>query len=96
MKYSIEEMPLNKNLYNKLFNLCHFNNLKFEVKNGVIFKVEDTNINFIEPRRFIIKLNDIALILLCYDNLNLYLYNKETPINVPLIKEIVKTIKEVQ
>ena len=96
MKYSIEEMPLNKNLYNKLNNLCHFNNLKFEVKNGVIFKVEETNINFIEPHRFIIKLKDIALILLCYDNLNLYLYDKKTPINVPLIKEIVKTIKEVQ
>lgn len=27
--------------------------------------------------------------------LNKNLYNKETPINVPLIKEIVKTIKEV-
>lgn len=96
MKYNTEEMPLNKNLYNKLFNLCHFNNLKFEVNNGVIFRVEETNINFIEPHRFIINVNDIALILLCYDNLNLYLYNKKTPVNVALIKEIVKTIKEVQ
>ncbi len=96
MKYDKEEMPLNKNLYNKLFNLCHFNNLKFEVKNWVIFKIEETNINFIEPHRFIINLKDIALILLFYDNLNLYLYNKQTPVNLPIIKEIVNTIKGVQ
>lgn len=94
MKYKTEEMPLNKNLYNKLFNLCNFSNLKLEVKNGVVFKIENTNINFIEPHRFIIKLKDIVLILLCYDNLNLYLYNKDMPVNVPLIKEIVRNIKE--
>lgn len=96
MKYNIEEMPLNKNLYNKLNNLCHFNNLKFEVKNGIIFNIEETNINFIEPHRFIINVKDIVLILLCYDNLNLYLFSKDRPVNVPFIRELVKNIKEVQ
>lgn len=93
MKYLKKEMPLNKKLYEKVFNLCHFSNVRLDFKKGVIFKIEDTNINFIEPHRFIIKLKDIVLILLCYDNLNLYLYNKETPIKINLIKAIIDNIK---
>lgn len=93
MKFERENMPLNKNLYNKLNNVCIFNNVKLEVKNGIIFKVADMNVNFIEPHRFIIKVNDISLILLCYDNLNLYLFNKEIRINVPILKEIINNIR---
>lgn len=95
MKYVEKEMPLNRKLYNKLFNLCHFNNLKIEVKNGIIFELEDTNINFIEPHRFIINFKNISLVLLCYDNLNLYLYDKETPVNVSLVRKLISAIKEV-
>lgn len=93
MKFKKESMPLNKNLYNKLNNVCIFNNLKLEFKNGMIFKVENTNINFIEPHRFIIEINDISLILLCYDNLNLYLYEKTNLINVPKLKELINAIR---
>lgn len=39
--------------------MCLFNNLKLEFKNGLIFKVNETNVNFIKPHRFIIKINDI-------------------------------------
>ena len=53
----------------------------------------DTNVNFIEPHRFIIKVNDIALVLLCYDNLNLYLYDKDIVVNVPLLKELIEKIR---
>ncbi len=74
MKFEKVNMSLNKNLYNKLNNMCIFNNLKLEFKNGLIFKVADTNVNFIELHRFIIKINDIALAMSCYDNLSLYLY----------------------
>lgn len=93
MKFERENMPLNKNLYNKLNNMCIFNNVKLEVRNGIIFKVADMNVSFIEPHRFIIKVNDISLVLLCYDNLNLYLFDKEIRINVPMIKEIINNIR---
>ena len=93
MKFEKVNMPLNENLYNKLNNMCIFNNLKLVYKNGIIFKVTDTNVNFIEPHRFIIKVNDIALVLLCYDNLNLYLYDKDIVVNVPLLKELIEKIR---
>ncbi|MGN1379049.1 MAG: hypothetical protein ACI4XR_01450 [Bacilli bacterium] len=93
MKFEKVNMPLNRNLFNKLNNMCIFNNLKLEFKNGLIFKVVDTNVNFIEPHRFIIKVDDVALVLLCYDNLNLYLYDKDIIVNVPLLKELITKIR---
>lgn len=93
MKFSKGNIALNESLYNKLNNMCIFNNLELEYKNGIIFRVADTNVNFIEPHRFIIKVNDIALVLLCYDNLNLYLYDKDIVVNVPLLKELIEKIR---
>lgn len=93
MKYVSEKMPLNNNLYNKLNNICVFSNLKLEVINGIVFKVKDMNISFIEPHRFVIVINDIKLVVLCYDNLNLYLYDKDKPINMPILREIINSIK---
>lgn len=93
MKFVSEKMPLNNNLYNELNNICVFSNLKLEVINGIVFKVKDMNISFIEPHRFVIVINDIKLILLCYDNLNLYLYEKDKPINMPILREIINSIK---
>lgn len=48
MKFSKENMPLNESLYNKLNNVYIFNNLKLEIKNGIIFKVVDTNVIFLK------------------------------------------------
>ena len=85
---------MNKNLYNKLNNICIFNNIKLEVINGVIFKIENTNISFIEPHRFIVIINNIKIILLCYDNLNLCLYDKDKPINIPILRDIIVNMKK--
>lgn len=93
MKYIKEKMPMNKNLYNKLNNICIFNNIKLEVIDGLVFKVKDTNISFIEPHRFIFMVNDIKIVLLCYDNLNLFLYDKDKPINMPILREIIIGLK---
>ncbi|NLL44201.1 MAG: hypothetical protein GX247_00850 [Mollicutes bacterium] len=93
MKIKKEKLPLNNNLYNKLNNICNFSNIKLEVINEIIFKIKDINISFIEPHRFVIVVNDIKLILLCYDNLNLYLYEKDKPINIPILREIINEIK---
>ena len=94
MKYIKEKMPMNINLYNKLNNICIFNNINLEVINGVIFKIENTNISFIEPHRFIVIIDNIKIILLCYDNLNLCLYDKDKPINIPILRDIIVNIKK--
>ena len=39
MKFEKVNMPLNENLYNKLNNMCIFNNLELEYKNPNAAKV---------------------------------------------------------
>ena len=93
MKITNEKLEINEKLYGKLKNICNFNNISIEVINGIIFKIKNTNISYIEPHRFILEINDIKLVLLCYDNLNLYLYDKSTPINVAILRELITAIK---
>ena len=93
MKYTSKNLPLNNNLYNKLKNICNFSNIRIDVINGIIFEIKDMNISFIEPHRFVIVINDIKLVLLCYDNLNLYLYSKKNLINIPILREMIENIK---
>lgn len=89
MKIPKEELKLNENLYRKLQNICNFNNIDIEVIKGIVFRVLDTNISYLEPHRFIITVNDIKIVLLCYDNLSLCLYDKSVPINTAILKKLI-------
>lgn len=51
MKFIKENMSLNKNLYDELNNMSIFNNLKLEFKNELIFKDNETSINFIKSSK---------------------------------------------
>lgn len=95
MKIENEELKLNENLYRKLQNICNFSNIGIEVIKGIVFKILDTNVSYIEPHRFILTINDIKIVLLCYDNLNLYLYDKSVPINTAILKELIDAVKGV-
>lgn len=55
----------------------------------------DTNFAFIRPHSFIIKINEMVLVLLCYDNFNLYLYDKNIIVNVPVLKELIAEIMNI-
>ncbi len=95
MKIDNEELKLNENLYRKLQNICNFSNISIEVIKGIVFKIKNTNVSYIEPHRFILTINDIKIVLLCYDNLNLYLFDKRVPINTVILKELIDTLKGV-
>ncbi|MDD2180945.1 MAG: hypothetical protein PHW32_01095 [Bacilli bacterium] len=55
MKIKSEKLRINESFYKKLNYLCEFNSLKLKFISGIVFKVEDTNINYLEPHRFIIE-----------------------------------------
>lgn len=95
MKFYNEELKLNENLYSKLKNICNFSNIDIEVIKGIVFKIKNTNISYIEPHRFILSINDIKIVLLCYDNLNIYLYDKSMPINIAILRELIDALKGV-
>ncbi|MCI8567688.1 MAG: hypothetical protein HFG48_00025 [Bacilli bacterium] len=96
MKIKSEELLINESLYKKVYNLCEFSNLKLKFINGVVFRIKDTNANYLEPHRFIIRVQDYTIELLCYDNLHLYLFYRETRITVARVKDLIDYLKEVQ
>lgn len=96
MEIKKEKLPINESLYKKLYHLCEFSNLKLKFISGVVFRIENTNANYLEPHRFIIRVQDYTIELLCYDNLHLYLFDRSMPIAVARVKDLIDYLKEVQ
>ena len=57
-----KELEVNEKLLNKINLLCKFNKSKVEFKKGNIFKIKQTNLNILEPHRFIISVKEYKLI----------------------------------
>ena len=73
---------------------CSFNNLKCEFIQGRILSLEETNISFIEPHRVIINIKNKKLLLIYYDEYNLFLYNRSNQIDIRKLDKILKAVKE--
>lgn len=81
-------------LEKSIINICSFNNLKCEFIQGKILSIENTNISFIEPHRVIIKIKEKKLLLIYYDQENLFLYNRYMPLEIKKLDALLKTIKK--
>ncbi len=95
IKFYNEELKLSENLYSKLKNIFSFSNIVIEVIKGIVFKIKNTNISYIWLHRFILSINDIKMVLICYDNFNIYLYDKTIPINMAILRELIYALKVV-
>lgn len=80
-------------LEKSIINTCSFNNLKCEFIQGRILSIDCTNISFIEPHRVIIKIKDKKILLVYYDKYNLFLYNRNMPIDIKRLDTLLKAIK---
>ena len=57
MKYIVEKLTKNDELESKIKVLCSFKNIKFNIKQGRIISIENTNISFIVPHKIILDIN---------------------------------------
>lgn len=90
MKIKKEELMINEKLIKRIDILCRMNKMRLEIVKGYYIKVENTNINILEPHKFLlINKDEMTITLLCYDNMNLTLENKEN-ISIKNITDIVK------
>ena len=87
-----EKLKINEKLLSRIIYICQFNKAKVEFINGMIFSINKTNLNILEPHRFIISIKDIKLILLCYDNLNIHLYERNNILSYSDLKKILNWI----
>lgn len=72
-----EYLRRNKKFEKKIRIACDFHSAKYEFTQGRILNVDRTNVSFIEPHRFLIKLNGKKIVILYFDGYNMFLYNLE-------------------
>jgi len=74
--------------------ICSFNNANCEFLQGRILNVQRTNISFIEPHRINITIKEHKILILYYDEFNLFFFNRSIPIEVNDLYSLLKTVKE--
>lgn len=88
------ELKRNEKFEMKIRIACDFHSAKYEFIRGRILKVDKVNVSFIEPHRFLIKLNGQKIVVLYFDEDNMFLYNRRLPIDMKKLNLILDTMKE--
>lgn len=94
MSYNVEKLIKDEELEKKIKLICSFNKTKCNIKQGRIIYINDSNISFIDPHRIIIKVNSYKLLLLYYDDENIFLYDRRMPIDLKQIEIMLSKLKK--
>ena len=94
MSYNVEKLIKDEELEKKIKLKCSFNKAKCNIKQGRIIYIDDSNISFIEPHRIIIKVNNYKLLLLYYDDENIFLYDRRMQIDLKKIEIMLSKLKK--
>ena len=88
------ELNKNEKFENKIMITCDFHNAKYEFEKWKIIDLDKVNVSFIEPHRFHIKLNGKKIIVLYFDEKNMFLYNREMPIKMKELELILTAVND--
>ena len=85
-----QEIEIDETLKRRLEIICDFCNIKPEIINGSIRKVDKTNLSYIEPHRIIIKNN--TFLVFNYSN-KIYINNLSKKIKLSSNEKVNATLK---
>ena len=94
MNITYTDLVKSEKLEKRINLICSFNNAKCEFNQGRIFNVQQTNISFIEPHRIDITIKEHKILLLYYDEFNLFFFNRSMPLEINALDNLLKTAKE--
>ena len=84
-----QEIEIDETLKRRLEIICDFCNIKPEIVNGSIRKVDKTNLSYIEPHRIIIRNN--TFLVFNYSN-EVYINNLSKKIKLNELENYIKTM----
>ena len=84
-----QEIEVEENLKKKIEFICEFANIKYELINGSIRTIENTNLSYVEPHKLIVK--DKTILLFNYET-TLFIENLKEKI---LLKDLENYIKSI-
>lgn len=88
------DLKRNEKFERKIRIACDFHNAKYEFIRGSIINLDKVNVSFIEPHRFLIKLNGKKIIVLYFDEENMFLYNRTMPIDIKKLNLVLDAMKD--
>ena len=94
MEYTSEKLFVNEKIEKKILIQCSYNNAKCKIYYGNIIHITNTNISFIEPHRLIIDIYKYQLVVLIYDENNVFLYNRHNQISIQELDILLKEIRK--
>ena len=84
-----QEIEVEENLKKKIEFICKFANVKYELINGSIRTIKNTNLSYVEPHKLIVK--DKTILLFNYET-TLFIENLKEKI---LLKDLENYIKSI-
>lgn len=80
---------------NRIEILCSFNRAKYIYIQGSINKINGVNLIIIEPHKYIIELNSKKIIVLYFNDNNIFLYSRRMPITFKQLELILKEMRNI-
>lgn len=89
IEITTKEVPMDEELSKKIEFICEFCNVKADITNGTIRKIEKTNLSYIEPNKIVIK----GETFLAFNHSNkVYLKNLLNPLSFSELQEYIRKI----
>ena len=88
------DLKRNEKFERKIRIACDFHSAKYEFTRGKIWNVDKVNVSFIEHHRFLIELNSKKVLVLYFDEDNMFLYNRTMPITIKTLNQILNMVKK--
>lgn len=76
------DLKRNEKFERKIRIACDFHSAKYKFTRGRILNVDKVNVSFIEPHKFLIELNVKKIIVIYFDEDNMFLYNRTMQIDM--------------
>ena len=87
------DLKRNEKFERKIRIACDFHSAKYEFTRGKILNVDKVNVSFIEPHKFLIELNGKKIIVIYFDEDNMFLYNRTMKIDIKKLNLILDTMR---
>ena len=94
MLESYRFLKRNEKIEKQIEYACYFKNAKFEFKQGKIINIKNTNISVVEPHKYFISIKDKIIVVLYFNEDNIFLYNRCNKIEIKNLKTLLKKISE--
>ena len=92
--YNKVSLKMADDLDKKIKSACSYNGAKVKFIRGNIINVSNSNVSFIEPHKAIIDIKKVKLVLVYYDNDNLFLFDRTMPFTVARLLNLFKKIRQ--